>query len=260
MIRLNLQNEAEVARAVAGFARATGRDIGDQIVAMARLVAVSLAASTQPYGTGKASQELGKKRVSADIHRVFGTPSSIYETLMETDAGQAVEFWKAHKANDDSFMQEILHANGVDVSIANDPSPMIHAAARTKRGGVHKNYRMRQLVLKEASLKRYIIKRQKMVGFAKAGWAKAADACGGHRGIPAWASSKHPTAPGGARITRDAIRPLVVLENRVNYVTDILPPREIEGAIDIAFQRAFKQMKAIIAANARKARLASRVA
>lgn len=260
MIRLSLENEESVSRAVMSFAQATGRDLTTEIIAMSRLVAVSLATSTQPYGSGKDAQKKGSDRVSADINRVFHTPSSIFSALEEKEDGQASLFWAAYQKRDDSLMQRIMHSNGFDLTIAQEPSPMVHAAARTKNGGVHKNYRARQLVLKQAELKRYIARRQRMVGFAKAGWAKAADACGGHRGIMAWASSKHPTAPGGARITRDAMRPLVVLENRVNYVSDILPEREITGAIDIAFQRAFKQMQAIIAANARKARLGNRAA
>lgn len=260
MIKMSLENKESVAKAISSFAEATGRDLTTEIIAMSRLVAVSLATSTQPYGSGKDAQARGMKRVAADINRVFHTPSSIFSALEEKEDGQASQFWAAYQKKDNSLMQEILHANGFDLSIAAKPDPMVHAAARTKNGAVHKNYRARQLVLKKQELTRYIARRQRMVGFAKAGWAKAADACGGHRGIMAWASSRHPKSPGGARITRDPMRPLVVLENRVNYVSDILPEREISSAIDIAFQRAFKQMKAIIAANARKARLAARAA
>jgi hypothetical protein len=97
------------------------------------------------------------------------------------------------------------------------------------------------VVTQADQLRRYIAQRQKRVGFAKAGWAKAADECGGHRGIPAWASSRHGTAPGGAVITRDPLRPRVVLYNNVSYVSRILPPAYQEQAITIAYERAMKR-------------------
>jgi hypothetical protein len=260
MITLDVQNEQIVSRAVASFAEATGRSMVEQIIATARIVAVSLATSTQPYGLGKDVHTGMQAKISRQINLVFRTPPSVFAELESKDPAAASRFWKAHKADDISFMSEIMSANGITLTIASSPSPELHSKARTKKGNVHKKYRARQLVTQESTLEWYILKKQGMAGFAKAGWAKAADACGGHRGIPAWASSEHGSAPGGARISRDPVRPSVIIENHVNYITDVLPSAEIEKALTIAYGRMLKQFDRITAANARKANLASKSA
>jgi hypothetical protein len=260
MITFDLQDEEMVARAVASFAEATGRSMVEQIIATARLVCVSLATSTQPYGLGKDVHTGMQAKISRQIGLVFRTPPSVFAELKRRAPAAAPTFWKAYQDHDISFMSEIMSANGINLTIAASPSPELHAKARTKKGNVHKNYQARQLVTEQAPFEWYILKKQSMAGFAKAGWAKAADACGGHRGIPAWASSEHGSAPGGARISRDPVRPSVVIENNVRYISDVITEAEIENAIRIAYERTLKQIAAITAANARKAKLASKAA
>ena len=135
----------------------------------------------------------------------------------------------------------------------------MHRAARTHGRRVHKKYRARQLVTGEGKLAAYSKKRQIRVGFAKAGWAKAADACGGHRGVMAWASSQQ-NSPGGATIDRDPFRPSVILQNDVAYVSEILPPAERDKAIADAFQNSQSRIARMLIAQARKSELAARAA
>lgn len=258
MITFDIKDEETISRALSSFAAATGRSMVDQIIAAARLVSVSLATSTQPYGLGKNVHTGMQDKIAVQINRVFRTPPSVFSELERKDEWSANLFWKAYKYNDESLMQDVMNANGINLSVAASPSPELHAKARTKKGNVHKNYRARQLVTQEFALDWYILRKKSMAGFAKAAWAKAADACGGHRGIPAWASSEHPSAPGGARITRDPVRPSVIIENHVDYISDIITEAEIEKAITIAYERMLKQFGRIIAANARKANLAGK--
>ena len=258
MITATLNGKDEVIRAVAHFTAMTGRSLTEEIIAMARLTAVELARQTQPWGNTKAAEETGKARVSSDINRVFRTPSSIYSEIRDQKESEASLFWKAYEDRDDSFMEEIMNRNSINLQVYAVPSPAIHRAARTKKGAVHKNYRAKQMVMYPESLQKYVKEKQQLVGFAKSGWAKAADMCGGHRGIPAWASSRHNKyGNGGAIIDRNHIRPSVVLQNSVNYVSDILVSYAIDKAIADAYYRTSKRIQMMIRANAKKARLAA---
>lgn len=239
MFTVGLEGAQEVMASVERFSQIAGRGLQEEIIAIGRLVAVSLATSTQPYGKGQDSRERGRQRVEMDIRKVFRTPSNIYQALLEDDPSEARKFWKAVTAGDQSWINSILRENSINLEVGPTPIPSYHDAARGRNGRV--KGRARMLVTRAQELKRYIAKRQKMVGFAKSGWAKAADDCGGHRGIPAWASSKHPGSHGHSIIRRDTVRPSVLLVNSVRYVDQILPEREINSAIDIAYQRAIKR-------------------
>lgn len=239
MFTVGLEGAREVMASVERFSQIAGRGLQEEIIAIGRLVAVSLATSTQPYGKGQDAREKGRARVEMDIRKVFRTPSNIYSQLLEDDATEARRFWKAFTTGNQSWVEGILRDNAIDLEVGPSPIPYYHDAARGANGRV--KGRARMLVTRSQELKRYIVKRQKMVGFAKSGWAKAADDCGGHRGIPAWASSKHPGIHGHAIIRRDAVRPSVLLVNSVRYVDQILPEREINTAIGIAYERAIKR-------------------
>jgi len=239
MFTAALQGSEEVMGSVLRFSQIAGRGLEQEIIGIGRLVAVSLATSTQPYGKGKDARDQGLKRVESDIRKVFRTPSNIYQQLLEEDETEARKFWRATTAGNTEWMRAILRDNHIDLEMGTAPIPSYHDAARGRNGRV--KGRARMLVTKPQELRRYIAKRQKMVGFAKSGWALAADDCGGHRGIPAWASSKHPGSHGGAIIRRDSVRPHVLLMNHVRYVDQILPERQINTAIEIAYSRAIKR-------------------
>lgn len=254
MITSKVTGTGDVARIIADYCAATGKTMEQEIIATARLVAVSLATSTQPYGSGASARADGEARVSKDISKVFRTPSSIFAEIKEDDPASASKFWSAFKRADVGDMRSIMTAASIDLEISATPRKELHEGARNTRGRV--TGRAKQLVTQPGALAAYIKQRQKKVGFAKAGWAAAADDCGGHRGIPAWASGRHRTAPGMAVITRDAVHPRVVIKNNVDYIDQVLPPREIEGAVSIAYQKLIKRIKIITSKTRRISRAA----
>lgn len=239
MFTVELQGAEDVMRSVERFSQIAGRSLEEEIIAIGRLVAVSLAVSTQPYGKGKDARDRGQQRVETDIRKVFRTPSNVYQSLLEDDPSEARKFWRAITEGKISWIEKILRDNAIDLEVGPSPVPSYHDSARGRNGRV--KGRARMMVTRQQELNRYIKKRQKMVGFAKSGWALAADDCGGHRGIPAWASSRHPGSHGHAIIRRDVIRPSILLVNSVRYVDEILPQREINTAIGIAYERAIKR-------------------
>lgn len=260
MIKFGFTNQNFVERSVQDFARITGRSLVDEIIALARLAAVQLARRTQPFGDTRAAQQTGETRIGKDINRVFTTAPTVFAQLDEKDPAEANLFWQAYRAQDLGSMAEILQYNNIDLAVAAAPDPALHTAARTKNGGVHKNYRARQLVTHEGKLNAYVAKKKKMSGFAKSGWAKAADACGGHRGIMAWASSRHKGSHGSAQIDRDLFRPKVTLQNHVTYVTDILPEAQQNKAIADAYENSLKRIMLMVKKSLRNFPLGRRAA
>jgi len=243
MITARVTGTDAVARVIQDFAAGTGRSLTEEIIATARLLSVSLATSTQPYGKTKASKTAGEGAVRKDIAKLFRTPGSVYQEIKEDDEFAAKQFWSAFKRTDTDAMRSLMTAASIDLEIVSRPSKEVHDAARNARGRVRG--RARQLVTAPGAIDAYTALRQKKVGFAKAGWAAAADACGGHRGIPAWASGRHPTAPGGASIIRDPARPQVTIFNHVSYIDQILPSPQIEAAVSIAYDKLLKRLDII---------------
>lgn len=240
MITARVTGTGGVERMMRDFARIVGRTMQEEMVATARLVAVSLAASTQPYGKTNAARAAGEGAVARDVRKVFSSPSTVYEEIKGDDEDSARRFWRAFTRRDHSGMRDEMTAASIDLEIVAAPDRSMHEAARGRRGRV--KGRPRQMVTQGGAIQKYIKERQKMVGFAKAGWAAAADDCGGHRGIPAWASGRHPSAPGAAQVIQSEIHPSVILKNDVSYVNEILPSGEIEAAVGIAYERLLKRL------------------
>jgi hypothetical protein len=248
----------EVMASIRRFAEITGASLADEIIRTARLVAVSVATSTQPYGKDKGVKDQAERRVSRDIRRVFATPSSVFGMLdKKGDQLAAGQFWSAWKARDEARMKEIMDRESLGLTILRAPQKSLHQSRRNNRGQVSTGVPL-HLVTDQAALQKYIVQRQRMVGFAKSGWAAAADECGGHRGIPQWASSRHKgRAPGGATITRDTVHPQVVLFNSVSYIRDVCPPEQIAAAVSIAYEKLQKRIQILIRKGYAAARLKS---
>jgi len=232
--------DATVAR-LRAMARDTGADLLAEIIRAARLCAVSCSRSTQPYGNTKAAQDLGKNAVAKDIRKVFTTPTLMYAIMKSNNAPTAASFWKARTKQDPEGMRKAMVAQGYNISISLLPVAEIHDRARDSHGHVKTNG-VRQMVTQAGALNAYIKIRQARVGFAKSGWARAAEQLGGARGIPAWAGSKQTAAQGTAIVVSDPIKPKATIVNQVRYIDQVISPAEIERAVEIAYERLFKQL------------------
>ena len=226
------------------MARDTGADFLAEIIRAGRLCAVSCARSTQPYGNDAAAHNLGKAAVEKDIRKLFVIPTSMYAILKLKSPALAAKFWKARSNSNSEAMRQALVEAGYNLQISLLPTASIHDSARDAKGHV-KSRGARQMVTEAGALAAYIRIRQKRVGFAKAGWSRAAEQCGGTRGIPAWASSQQPAAQGSAVVHPDPLKPKVTLSNTVRYIDGLISPGEIQKAIGIAYDRLFKQLSFI---------------
>jgi hypothetical protein len=217
-------------------------ELGTEIIRAARLCAVSCSRSTQPYGNTPASKKIGEAAVMRDICKVYSYPSPLFLAIRSRHPQDAGAFWEAYKKRDQAAMQAAMERAGYGMAIAQRPDPALHQAARTGRRGGVRSRQSSQLLLQPGSREKYIKAVQKNVGFGKGGWARAAEQLGGTRGIPAWAGSKQPGAPGRAIITPHATKPKVVIENDVGYIHEIITPTQISEAVAIAYERLFKQL------------------
>jgi len=243
---LAINGVEDVMNSVNRFSREMGLDLLKELKITGRTLAVSLAHSTQPFGMSPAARKSGESAVETDVRKVFGTPSSVYEDLDIKNEAAAGAFWREFTNKNTSGMLEILQEEGLYIQqITHAPSPTLHESHRKAKGRVYLKMQ-RGMVLDSKALTAYIKQRQKMVGFAKAGWARAAEMLGGLRGFPVWASTRHPGATGGAEVSEDPYHPMVTIRNSVSYIRDTLPESEINNAVAIAYQKLFKRMNIIL--------------
>jgi hypothetical protein len=218
-----------------------GLDLLGEIIRLGRMIAVECAKMTQPWGLTKASQEQGQKAVAKDISKVFTLPSPVYLELRRRSPEAAEQYWVGYKKRNMAAMRKAFYRASYSIDIARTPRRELHDAARQYQGRVRLAHPV-QLVLDKNALARYKKERQKAVGYVKAGWARAADELGGHRGIPAWASSKQRGATGRAIIERNALHPKVTIENTIPYVMDNLDPMEVNRALHDAYGKLMKYL------------------
>lgn len=247
MIRAHAVDDTSVSGRLQGFADATGRKVFDELVITARVIARSLATSTQPYGLSRGALQQGRTRVGADIGKVFATPSQFYGMLEKRDEAEAARFWQAWKARDLTAARDIASRSreGSGLEIQDRPDPRTHQSRRGSRGRVH-GKRASALVLDPHALAAYRAKVQRRVGLTKAGWAGAALAAGAGGGFPAWASTAHQPMRGSATKREDPRRPEIVLHNDVEWAREALPESEEQAAVDLAEERLIQRLEIIL--------------
>lgn len=189
--------------------------------------ALAIARALPPRKVGQ-----GRRKVAADIRRVFITANVAYREMRSRNPDIAKAFWKAYKAGDDTTARELLRQSGVRYDTAvflDQPSSAMHRAARTRSGGVPKNEAPRAIIRDAGSLRDYLRGRQMNVGYLKSPWARVAVALG--KRAPAWM-----TQPDGPHIlednTQSLLTPSITIGSRVKHADD----RRFLGAINHALR------------------------
>ncbi len=207
----------------------------------ARLVAVSLATETQPFGTSSNSRAVGIAATGRDIYRVYTTPGKAFKDI--TDPRQADSFWKAIKSNRWDRAQRILSKYGnalKSTPIQSFDGGAQHKQLRNNQGRIPPSQKPVMIVQDPTRLKTYVASEQKKVGFGKGGWSTCASKLGGTRGIPGWVSRQN--APGDVIEDYGKDISKVTLINQVPYASDILSPENKEDAISIARDKLAKSI------------------
>ena len=246
------KTQAALARRVPLFrdnARQEMMDIG-------RLVAVSCATSTQPYGVSESSRKNGEAAVHRDIYKIYCTPGMVYGEIANSDVGAAKSFYKAFRSGDYLTAISLIHAYAPKfnlVQIQQFDNGKLHKERRNRRGRVSKAQKNISLVTNPRALQRYVAAEKAKVGYAKAGWANCARAFregrAGTRGLPGWVT-RHRGAPASAAVNVGAGNLItLVMRNNVEYAQFVLTPAAKAEAVGIGLYR-FRQGAKIAAKKA----------
>lgn len=247
-------------RAIGPVVHKTSRELLTQ---EARLVAISCAKSSQPFGTGANSQKLGQLRVSADIYKVYATPGKAYADIANEKAAKA--FWWAIKNGKADKALGILRKDGNllrRVPIDNFDGGALHMQSRNSNTGRVRLKTPLMIVRDPSRLETYIKKRQANVGFGKSAWAGIARELGSIRGLRTsgditanWITRQR--GSGDVAWSGSEQNLIVTLTSRVSYASQILPVGAMRTAVEIARNRLHKSMIAAYRAELRAARLAA---
>jgi len=223
-----------------------------------RIAAISLAKSTQPFGTGGDAKDMGERAVSRDIKKVYVTIGDVFASLPLVGKGDAAQFWKLVKAGKYDAARQILSGTGSrfgKIPIGRfDGGSLHHQARNAKTGRV--SQRDPSLIVDDSSqLISYGKSKVNLVGTGKSAWASMARQLGGTRGL------RSPKLPGGERditaawilhkggqghISRnygDGSRPVLTLTSTVRYADNILSQSARNNAVRIARGRIIKQIE-----------------
>jgi hypothetical protein len=216
------------------LARVSGKEMGELIRQEARILAVTLAKYTQPFGFDKRAQALGQSAVKRDFSRVYHSPDSpallsLIRNIGRKNDDTAARFTRYIDSGSFSKAEGMLKKMRVGhIGVRPDPK---YYAARWRTGTLHRGDSQVVLSQKKDQVKSQEMKiKMTRVGFAASGWATAADQIGGHRGIPAWKAKGR--APGRVvDATRDTEKPKLSLINEVNYTSQVLSESAKDHAI-----------------------------
>jgi hypothetical protein len=253
-------------RAIGPVVHKTSRELLTQ---EARLVAISCAKSSQPFGTGEISQKLGQFRVAADIYKVYTTVGKAYEDIAKKNERAAKAFWAALNHGDFARAQGILRRDGSSlrhVPLGTFDDGALHMRRRNSRTGrVAASQRPLMIVRNKKQLETYIRKRQANVGLGKSAWvtiARLLVSSGAVRGLRTGGDitanwiSRH-RGSGDVTWTGDEQNLVVTLTSRVTYASQILPTSAMSLAVSIARNRLHQSMRIAYRAELRAAGLAA---
>jgi hypothetical protein len=239
------------------------RPIRDQLTQFGRLTAISCAKSTQPFGSGEKSRDVGRYRVAADIYKVYATIAKAFADIQKTNDRAARAFWAAVQHGDYARATGILRKDGS--LLRNVPIELFDAGAlhmqkrNSQTGRIAAKQRPLMIVRDKRKLEAYIKKRQANVGTGKSAWADIANQLGGTRGLKdsgdigiTWIS--HNRGRGGIQWMGTPEAPLLRITSQVSYGGRILPVGARNAAVAIARNRIVLQLQAAVRAETRRLR------
>lgn len=244
------------------------KNVADSVRQFAVVACRNLANTTQPFsGREKATSEEGRLKgegaVKVDIGKVFYVPTvdgGFTKALTQwaelsyrkkyKDASNINRKTEAFRKRMNRYVSEGNTAAIRKISrnmgwknIHRTVDPRLHEAARTgrRKRTVKPASGMVVILNKPEHLERYVKKRQKMVGLAKAGWAKCADLIKSAkkgpatRGIPQWVTRHKRRANGSIQdLTNNARNPKVIMTNKIPWASNVITPNGTREAVDLA--------------------------
>jgi hypothetical protein len=257
---INLDRARAKIRRIGPVVRKTAREM---LTREARLVAISCAKSSQPFGTGADARRAGRFRTLSDIYRVYATPGHAYSDIGSQKAANA--FWWAIKNGKADKALGILRWGGNllrNVPIGSFDDGALHQQNRDPQTGRVRAKTPKLIVRDPSRIAPYVIERQDHVGFGKSGWSGIARQLGSIRGLKVsgditanWITRQ--SGPGTVVWSGSVDHPVVTMTSKVRYASQILSERDKRIAISIAQSRLRRSLLTAVRAELRNARLAA---
>ena len=241
---------------------------GTETRTAARIFAAVAARNTLPYGAYENPPDEMMGRVKIDVERTQRTIDalgSIWQDLKAIDKGLAAAMWTAYKARKMGTVKQIIEDLSVQGGFTHGAvNPSIHTQARTTaKRAVPKNHKAKHIITSAGNaLAKYVAKKQKTIGAAKAGWAAAAKSIGGsvseREGFRKWFNTGvHRKSTGKFDLIRTETETFIKLTNTVPWADTAFPisqKNRVKIEFYPAFKRAIEKRKAALVAAAAKRR------
>jgi len=273
---------SKLQKALKAFIGNTKAEASKEMRIQARMLCVSLANSTQPFGKDASAKATGEKAVTRDIDRVYKSgPTAVRDIASlplprgktaTQNAKQAAAALagllqgrttgkrgaKIVSAAQD-LLDRINYKPYVNTRIGVFDQGQAHNKARFgRRKSVPKNQFVSQVVTKDSQLTKYFKEKRGNVGIAKSGWAVCAGLLGGFKGIPKWVY-RH---TGGGRVNDQSgkglgivSKPFIQMTNTIPWINAVISTATIQKSIDMQITKMIKRLGYITAAESKKAGL-----
>jgi hypothetical protein len=273
---------SKLQKALKAFIGNTKAEASKEMRIQARMLCVSLANSTQPFGKDASAKATGEKAVTRDIDRVYKSGPTAVKDIASLplprgktatqNAKQAAAALagllqgrttgkrgaKIVSAAQD-LLDRINYKPYVNTRIGVFDQGQAHNKARFgRRKSVPKNQFVSQVVTKDSQLTKYFKEKRGNVGIAKSGWAVCAGLLGGFKGIPKWVY-RH---TGGGRVNDQSgkglgivSKPFIQMTNTIPWINAVISTATIQKSIDIQIRKMIKRLGYITAAESKKAGL-----
>ena len=273
---------SKLQKALKAFIGNTKAEASKEMRIQARMLCVSLANSTQPFGKDASAKATGEKAVTRDIDRVYKSGTTAVRDIASLplprgktatqNAKQAAAALagllqgrttgkrgaKIVSAAQD-LLDRINYKPYVNTRIGVFDQGQAHNKARFGlRKSVPKNQFVSQVVTKDSQLTKYFKEKRGNVGIAKSGWAVCAGLLGGFKGIPKWVY-RH---TGGGRVNDQSgkglgvvSKPFIQMTNTIPWINAVISTATIQKSIDIQIRKMIKRLGYITAAESKKAGL-----
>jgi hypothetical protein len=274
---------SKLQKALKAFIGNTKAEASKEMRIQARMLCVSLANSTQPFGDDNKAKIIGEKAVTRDIDRVYKTGSTAVREIAALplprgktatqNAKQAAAALagllggkgkgkgkqKPKIGEAQNLLDRIRYKPYVNTKIGVFDQGQAHSKARFgRRKSVPKNQFVSQVVTKDSQLTKYFKEKRGNVGIAKSGWAVCAGLLGGFKPIPKWVY-RH---TGGGRVNDQSgkglgivSKPFIQMTNTIPWINAVISTATIQKSIDIQIRKMIKRLGYITAAESKKAGL-----
>ena len=251
---------SQLLKRMARYEEVTGKTVADSLRRSARLLAVSMAYSTPPFGKNEEAKKMGEKAITKDLLKIFYVMSQEnIEKFKDFWGSKKHTFKFGHKgaAPIGDVTHQVLAGSEMKAWHQKHRLPngrVIHIGGKKELNvSTSTGIRFRDLpgmdvgIVEKQQFDHYLQYVQGRVGMTKAAWAAAAlmvkaPVKNSLRGVPAWVRRPVETAPAAVSDEAEGMLPLITMTSKLPWADKALRPSAAQAAMRIARQKFYKSM------------------